>query len=109
MRRLARAASIRCVRAQRCPAYLRPRLSLPSRLMRSRTYQRPRRHLRRDLSQPRRDLERDERTMRSVNTLVVGILLATGAPCVLAQAPAAGSAKTAQPAAKAATKGGAKS
>jgi hypothetical protein len=44
-----------------------------------------------------------------VNTLVVGILLATGAPCVLAQAPAAGGAKTAQPAAKAATKGGAKS
>jgi len=50
--------------------------------------------------------------MRSVNTLVVGILLATSAPCVLAQAPAAGGANTAQPAAKAAThsaKGGAKS
>jgi hypothetical protein len=50
--------------------------------------------------------------MRSVNTLVVGILLATGAPCVLAQAPAAGGAKVAQPAAKAAThstKGAAKS
>jgi hypothetical protein len=50
--------------------------------------------------------------MRSVNTLVVGILLATGAPGVLAQAPATGGAKTAQPAAKAAThsaKGGAKS
>jgi hypothetical protein len=50
--------------------------------------------------------------MRSVNTLVVGILLATGAPCLLAQAPAAGGAKPAQPAAKAAThstKGAAKS
>ncbi len=50
--------------------------------------------------------------MRSVNILVVGIFLATGAPCVLAQAPAAGAAKSAQPAAKAAThatKGAAKS
>jgi hypothetical protein len=50
--------------------------------------------------------------MRSVNTLVVGILLATGARCVLAQAPAAGGAKAAPPAAKAAThstKGAAKS
>src|SRR5437762_2231253 len=50
--------------------------------------------------------------MRSVNTLVVGILLATGAPCMLAQAPVAGGAKPAQPAAKAAThstKGAAKS
>ena len=44
-----------------------------------------------------------------MNKLVVGILLATAAPCVLAQAPAAGGAKTAQPAAKAATKGGGKS
>jgi Tfp pilus assembly protein PilP len=41
--------------------------------------------------------------MRSVNTLVIGILLATGAPCVLAQAPATGGAKSAQPAKKAAT------
>jgi hypothetical protein len=45
--------------------------------------------------------ERNERTMRSVNTLVVGILLAMGAPCLYAQAtPAAGGgAKTAPPAA----------
>jgi Tfp pilus assembly protein PilP len=47
--------------------------------------------------------ERNELTMRSVNTLVIGILQALGAPCLHAQAaPAAGGgAKAAPPAAKA--------
>jgi hypothetical protein len=50
--------------------------------------------------------------MRSVNTLVIGILLATGVPCVLGQAPATGGTAAAQPVAKAAghaTKGATKS
>ena len=51
--------------------------------------------------------------MRSVNILVIGILLATGAPCVLAQAPGTGGANSAQPGKKPATHsptgGGAKS
>jgi hypothetical protein len=50
--------------------------------------------------------------MRSVNTLVIGMLLASGAPCVLAQAPTTGEAKPVQSAPKAtthSTKGAAKS
>ena len=94
--------SIRFARAPRCPEYLRPRLSSPSRL--TRCLQIPRR-ARTGGAKPQqpghRDRERDERTMRSVNTLVVGILLATGASCAQAQGtPAAGGAKPAAPAAK---------
>ncbi len=52
--------------------------------------------------------ERNERTMRSVNTLVVGILLAMGAPCLHAQTAAPAAAKAPARAAKASGKAKAK-
>src|SRR6202171_5439991 len=92
-------------RAHRCSEYLQPQRSLPSRLTPGQLLPR----VRRPQAVRLENRERNERTMRSVNTLILGIFLAGAAPGLLGQAkPAPAAAPTAPHRAKAAGKSAAK-
>src|SRR5690242_4997483 len=87
IRQRRRARNIQCGRARRYPEYLQPQRSLPSRAIRERPQPAPRSR--------RGNPERNERLMRFVKSLELGMMLAASACVLHAQAkPATAAAQT---------------